>query len=662
MKQSRSTPCLVAGVAFLLALYPSVLSYLQEGSSSCFRSFSADATYYLAVAKNPSWNPVFSFDTIHPTNGFHPLWQTYLKACYSSSPALSGNQPAQLLLAYWTGAICIAVAAALLSVFVLRLTRSPSLAVIAVVPGLLYFPVALASQRFGSLWSYVNGMESAFSLLLFAILVALIVKCRLYDSGTPLLAYLPVGILASGLVLSRLDDVFIVPALCAPLLLSSIPLRKKLARWSVLAGLPALIILLYCAFNIAYAGTPLPVSGQIKGNLGWGSNISRLCNAFFPVGELWGNNWGWWRALTWRSLHNVVPAAASVAFLFSARRRTGSCSSLPAHSVRLLCALSLYVIAKAAYNFVFVGAWHQGHWYYPISFCVASIPVALYLSRARDILKMDCTTRLPLRRPVARLLLVAALLMALIGLCLFLIHVAALGATGSASPLIGNYSMMKIAVMGVALVVMIGLVIAAASILRHKITEIPIPVGFAATVLVILFSANAMMAEKVDVKYRQHDYQFWLNRDTTTAQIRDRYEDVGILSFDDGIVAYSLDMPVMSGLGFALDHSAVKAKRAGHLLDIAYSRGFRWLTSLNYMPAIPAAVGQDVTEEISTAFWLSGENMDNWVFRIAYVQPETGCRFVEFAPKNHHTTTESAPGGSGSHGLLAGRAAMKSNH
>jgi hypothetical protein len=49
-----------------------------------------------------------------------------------------------------------------------------------------------------------------------------------------------------------------------------------------------------------------------------------------------------------------------------------------------------------------------------------------------------------------------------------------------------------------------------------------------------------------------------------------------------------------------------------------------------------------VTEGIGSASWLHGQDTSNWVFRVAYVQPETGCRFVEFQPKKNHTTTESS--------------------
>ncbi|MBN1548519.1 MAG: hypothetical protein JW902_17850 [Syntrophaceae bacterium] len=640
MKKSRVEAVFVPFTAFLLTLYPFVLSYQQSGLSSCFSSFAADAFYYLTVAKNLSWDPIFSFDGLHATNGFHPLWQVYLKTAFTFFPGLAGHQEAQLLYAYWTGAFCTAVAAAILSLVLRRLTRSSSLALIAVVPGLVYFVVALADQRYGALWSYVNGMESAFSLLLFAGLVAYVLKFKTFTTNK-LLLYIPQAILVSSLVLARLDDVFIVPALCAPLLLSGFSRSGKFFRLAVLGGFPAIVILLYCAFNVSYAGTALPISSQIKGNLDWQFNVSKLKDVFLPflpLAKLWGNPWSLWRNLTWRALHNCIPAILSIAFLLHVRRRNQSYCSFSSNTLRLLSALSLYVIAKAAYNFIFVGFWHQGHWYFPLSLLVASTLVAVHLSRATPALDFDFAVLIPLRHRVVRFVCIALLLVVLLTV---FVYVATLAGSSSASPIVGNYSITRILVMLASTCLAGGILLVLVSILRHRLNALRVPTGFVCTMLLVLFSSNTMMADKTESKYNQHYYRFWSNRDRTTAQIREVYSGIGVLSFDDGIVAYSLDIPVMSGLGFTLDLPALRAMQDGKLLDIAYARGFRWLTSLNYMPNMPAVVGQDVTEEVGAAFWLSAQDTSNWVFRIAYVEPETGCRFVEFERKQNHTTTGS---------------------
>jgi hypothetical protein len=68
------------------------------------------------------------------------------------------------------------------------------------------------------------------------------------------------------------------------------------------------------------------------------------------------------------------------------------------------------------------------------------------------------------------------------------------------------------------------------------------------------------------------------------AALSGRGEAPSILEFDDGILSYALSVPGMAGFGLAADTEAVDAKRRGGLLDLAYSRGFRTIASLYYVP------------------------------------------------------------------------------
>jgi hypothetical protein len=55
-----------------------------------------------------------------------------------------------------------------------------------------------------------------------------------------------------------------------------------------------------------------------------------------------------------------------------------------------------------------------------------------------------------------------------------------------------------------------------------------------------------------------------------------------LLEWDDGIVGLSLGVPAMSGLRLAIDDEASKVAAAGHLADLAVSRGFGALTTFYY--------------------------------------------------------------------------------
>ncbi|MFW2389946.1 MAG: hypothetical protein ACN4G0_16525, partial [Polyangiales bacterium] len=70
-----------------------------------------------------------------------------------------------------------------------------------------------------------------------------------------------------------------------------------------------------------------------------------------------------------------------------------------------------------------------------------------------------------------------------------------------------------------------------------------------------------------------------------------RGRDVKLISSDDGIIAYSLGIPTMSGIGLALDQQAID--RIGdqrrtpfpRLYDLALERGFDRVTSYLYTEA-----------------------------------------------------------------------------
>ncbi len=103
---------ILALLAALVALPPLVdLSLSPRGRS--FDYMAADAFYYLTVARNIAEHGSVSFDRQRPSNGFHPLWQFSLAAVYAAGSAV-GLAPhhivaitALLGLALLTGALLL---------------------------------------------------------------------------------------------------------------------------------------------------------------------------------------------------------------------------------------------------------------------------------------------------------------------------------------------------------------------------------------------------------------------------------------------------------------------------------------------------------------------------------------------------------------------------
>ena len=68
----------VSAAVFAATLLPMLLYLRRCGSFAETSIFQPDTFYYLTVAENSLHTPFYSFDGIHPTNGFHPVWEYML--------------------------------------------------------------------------------------------------------------------------------------------------------------------------------------------------------------------------------------------------------------------------------------------------------------------------------------------------------------------------------------------------------------------------------------------------------------------------------------------------------------------------------------------------------------------------------------------------------
>lgn len=94
-----------------------------------------------------------------------------------------------------------------------------------------------------------------------------------------------------------------------------------------------------------------------------------------------------------------------------------------------------------------------------------------------------------------------------------------------------------------------------------------------------------------------------------------------IVSFDDGILAYSFGFPTLSGMGLMLDSEAVRAFSGGRLLDLAWDRGYRYIASSWYIKARDFPEGsspEQVTGRLRHLLLRKGQHAEGFAFRIAY--------------------------------------------
>lgn len=542
---ARRTEVGVFFSALALGVYPPALAYAARGVEGAFSFFAADAFYYLAVADRSVGVAGFTYDGSMPTNGFHPLWQLFLWATFSWFGLEAASQ---IVFAFVASALASSLGAALFATALLRLTKRPYLALLGAVPGPLYAFCLPIHAHYGASWSFSNGMESGFSMLLFGLLARMIFKHGPPVGRDATSHVLVISSLIAAMTLTRLDDVFMLVPFVGWVLISPGLRREKFRKAAILAAMPLVLIVAYLAYNVSYCGMLLPTSGTAKGGLAL-RNFARLLTPFWP-GWLFGTDHVGWRHEVWRVFQLGVPLVACGTYLVSvmrASRSTGAPRTLSAPQ----CALSVlaaYVVLKGSYNLLLVELWHQGHWYFPIS--------------------------------------------------------------------IMNFN-----------------ALAVRAIERRLGPPAASKVGFLTAVLCGLVLGNALVFAKRTDKYNHRYFAFWSRRDAIQRALRVRDLTQGVVDFDDGIIAYSLKVPALSGLGFALDAEAQQARRDGRLFEVAHRRGYRLMASLNY-PAVSADLPRGpVATTALGADYLRGQVLESFRFELMHRDPATGVAFIRFEPR-----------------------------
>lgn len=383
------------GALVLLAI-PILVDLIVTGKRRLFSYFAADAFYYLVVARNWARHGVISFDGTHPTNGFHPLWQVLLTGMYRVSLWLGLGQTAilwvDLLVGLALACVAIVVLGRVIQAAHGRLT--PWFAILPVgVYALLFIPFWLTIggvsakdpfegtlPLYGTLWSYVNGMETPVVLTCFAV-VALLVVTRRVEGARPGLV---LGVALGLLTLARLDTGFVAVAFLGAFALRAAVRRdRETVRFA--AGAAATFVALvvaYLVWNRVYAGVFLPVSGSLKSTFPRPSlqNLRDL-RSLATGHHLFA------RERMYRQAPVIIPSLFALGYLVVVGRagRLGRLFTTPVERAHdryrlVLAATAAGVLALSTYNYLFVPGYNQGHWYYPVSTLFVSL-VALEMLR-----------------------------------------------------------------------------------------------------------------------------------------------------------------------------------------------------------------------------------------------------------------------------------------
>lgn len=378
---SRPRAVLLLTVASFSA--PALIDLLSDARRAPFRWLAADTFYYLTVGRNVARHGVVAFDGVHPSNGFHPLWQAVSVVLESLREQLHLG-PIAPLLHVLVGLVAISV-----SIWLLGLTLHEERRLTPLFLGLpvgLYALLVLPAWAlglhlirahglwgwllpvFGSLWSYANGMESGVTILAFAAALRLGAAPATLRSSPRAWAF---GGSLGFMTLARLDHGLLALTLWLGFVL--LALRKHELRRGLEAGLAlALPVVPYLLLNRHFFGSIVPLSGVAKSSFPHvtSDNWDRVLNLWRgqPSHAATGADSHWWLPVACRELQTLLPIALCVGYLvFRAARRSASSLQL------LLSAAAVGSIALGAYNFCFTKCEHQGFWYYPVSTLLPSL-------------------------------------------------------------------------------------------------------------------------------------------------------------------------------------------------------------------------------------------------------------------------------------------------
>jgi hypothetical protein len=248
---SASDRAAAAASAFILiyALYACLQFALQDDVRHLLGRIADDASYYMTIARNIASGAGVTFDGIHQTNGFQPLWLLMLVPLFS----LHGTPETMIRLVALLQTILLSLAYLVFLRTQVRLFPAPAAALSAV----LFVPLAFLPS--------INGMETA--VLILALVILYSYGLHISQSELDWRRATLLGVIVGFVLLARLDMIFIPPALlgCGVRQVIVRETRYRALAMITVCGLAICVVVApYLAFNYWKFGTIVPISGALK--------------------------------------------------------------------------------------------------------------------------------------------------------------------------------------------------------------------------------------------------------------------------------------------------------------------------------------------------------------------------------------------------------------
>jgi hypothetical protein len=315
-----------------------------------------DSFYYYKIARNLAMGRFSTFDGIHVTNGYHPLWALLLTPIFAvlHDPILALRAAKMLELAL------LLLAALLIMAGGRKAGWSPIVA--------MAVPVAL----FGAPVLYL-GMETSIQALLFAALMCGLVRRAL---GPDRLASFLIIAVCCLLPWARLETLSISIAAMAAASLFSIwtdrrHFRTIAAGWALLG----LSLAAYFLYNQSVFESPIPVSGAIKNY--WSSGRFAAAGGY----DLVANAKPYLRVH--RALIGVSAFTALIALASWTVRNYRASRGMEANKAIDLFVLLMAIgyAARLVYSILFVHYAYDNLYYYVPAYILAALAAPYSLSR-----------------------------------------------------------------------------------------------------------------------------------------------------------------------------------------------------------------------------------------------------------------------------------------
>jgi hypothetical protein len=212
-----------------------------------------DALYYFTVARNIADGFGVSFDSVHATNGMHPLWLLVITPIFL------------LKLTNWGSIHAILLLQSLLDLLVIWYVGKT---VYGLLPNAQESNRRTAASSAALLYALsplviihgINGLETALVSLLSVLWLRRFLKLNAYDAANMFRDWLLLGITTGLLLLARTDSfILLLPSAIYVLISTS---KKELAGISVCVAAAAMIVAPWLLWNIATFGSPLQSSAE----------------------------------------------------------------------------------------------------------------------------------------------------------------------------------------------------------------------------------------------------------------------------------------------------------------------------------------------------------------------------------------------------------------